>query len=129
MGVDPVKQALSPPRLPRNLLLTVHNCPLCFLFRFVLYFKIENRYKRCNCLFSIRVVECPPVWKRTVHSVYLMRLLKKNLISIIFNPFALRKAKIAYNFGLSDCKRVNRQSVQYGQKFAMAFSALHFSHI
>ena len=24
----------------------------------------------------------------------------------IFNPFALRKAKIVYNFGLSECKRV-----------------------
>ena len=23
-----------------------------------------------------------------------------------FNPIALRKAKIAYNFGLSECKRV-----------------------
>ena len=24
-----------------------------------------------------------------------------------FNPFALRKAKIEYNFGLSECNRVN----------------------
>ena len=24
-----------------------------------------------------------------------------------FNPFALRKAKIVYNFGLSECSRVN----------------------
>ena len=24
-----------------------------------------------------------------------------------FNPFALRKAKIVYNFGLSECTRVN----------------------
>ena len=25
-----------------------------------------------------------------------------------FNPIALRKAKIVYNFGLSECKRVNK---------------------
>ena len=25
-----------------------------------------------------------------------------------FNPVALRKAKIVYNFGLSECKRVNK---------------------
>ena len=29
------------------------------------------------------------------------------IISVKFNPIALRKAKIAYNFGLSECNRVN----------------------
>ena len=29
-----------------------------------------------------------------------------------FNPIALRKAKIAYNFGLSECNRVNEGSQQ-----------------
>ena len=28
---------------------------------------------------------------------------------IYSNPFALRKAKIVYNFGLSECNRVNSQ--------------------
>ena len=28
-------------------------------------------------------------------------------VSIHLNPTALRKAKIAYNFGLSECNRVN----------------------
>ena len=29
-----------------------------------------------------------------------------------FNPIALRKAKIAYNFGLSECKRVKSINIQ-----------------
>ena len=28
-----------------------------------------------------------------------------------FNPFALRKAKIVYNFGVSECNRVNEESL------------------
>ena len=28
---------------------------------------------------------------------------------LFFNPIALRKAKIAYNFGLSECNRVNNR--------------------
>ena len=31
-----------------------------------------------------------------------------------FNPIALRKAKIVYNFGLSECNRVNYCPFQYG---------------
>ena len=27
----------------------------------------------------------------------------------VFNPIALRKTKIAYNFGLSECNRVKRE--------------------
>ena len=34
---------------------------------------------------------------------------------ILFNPTALRKAKIAYNFVLSECSRVNSVSVLSGQ--------------
>ena len=29
------------------------------------------------------------------------------LAYFVFNPIALRKAKIVYNFGLSECSRVN----------------------
>ena len=36
----------------------------------------------------------------------------------MFNPVALRKAKIAYNFGLSECNRVNSPPItrRYGDK-------------
>ena len=33
-----------------------------------------------------------------------------DLLSLYINPVALRKAKIAYNFGLSGCSRVNTGS-------------------
>ena len=36
-------------------------------------------------------------------------------ISICFNPLALRKVKIIYNFGLSECKRVNYWSLSNSQ--------------
>ena len=38
---------------------------------------------------------------------------------ILFNPFTLRKAKIVYNFGLSECNRVkvNRYTSIYFQPF------------
>ena len=29
-----------------------------------------------------------------------------HIVAVFFNPIALRKAKIAYNFGLSECSRV-----------------------
>ena len=45
---------------------------------------------------------------------------------LIFNPIALRKAKIAYNFGLSGCNRVNRSWKQsfydYKQNFHVSSS-------
>ena len=34
---------------------------------------------------------------------YFMKLVVKDIV----NPIALRKAKIVYNFGLSECSRVN----------------------
>ena len=40
---------------------------------------------------------------------------KKNVICCnfawLFNPVALRKAKIAYNFGLSECNRVKGEKI------------------
>ena len=35
-------------------------------------------------------------------------------LKIAVNPIALRKAKIVYNFGLSECKRVNWCAMQFG---------------
>ena len=32
--------------------------------------------------------------------------------NIYFNPVALRKAKIVYNFGLSECNRVNGEGTK-----------------
>ena len=40
-----------------------------------------------------------------IFTVYRVRVLDIHVFSII-NPVALRKAKIAYNFGLSECNRV-----------------------
>ena len=36
---------------------------------------------------------------------------RKASLTILFIPIALRKAKIAYNFGLSECNRVNLEPV------------------
>ena len=33
--------------------------------------------------------------------------------TVLFNPVALRKAKIVYNFGLSECNRVNNHILNY----------------
>ena len=35
----------------------------------------------------------------------------------MFNPIALRKAKIVYNFGLSECNRVNTSSFEHVDRF------------
>ena len=35
------------------------------------------------------------------------------VILLLFNPTALRKAKIAYNFGLSECNRVKKTRLSY----------------
>ena len=39
-------------------------------------------------------------------SYFSAKLCKLYLVKRDFNPIALRKAKIAYNFGLSECNRV-----------------------
>ena len=50
--------------------------------------------------FSEKVVQ-----KDILNTGIILRL-ETNLKAFKFNPFALRKAKIAYNFGLSGCKWV-----------------------
>ena len=52
---------------------------------------------RHNATNNITLVECP-----TINLWFTFRLMKRYL----FNPIALRKAKIACNFGLSECSRV-----------------------
>ena len=45
---------------------------------------------------------------KQIHSLYQSRLtLLHKKAKTAYNPTALRKAKIAYNFGLSECNRVN----------------------
>ena len=41
--------------------------------------------------------------------------------SILFNPIALRKAKIVCNFGLSECNRVNRSICQWQIYYTLDF--------
>ena len=40
------------------------------------------------------------------------------------NPTALRKAKIVYNFGLSECNRVNRKTVVLSKNIKIIFFAI-----
>ena len=39
-------------------------------------------------------------------------------VKSLFNPIALRKAKIVYNFGLSECSRVNVHKLLNEKDFA-----------
>ena len=44
------------------------------------------------------------------------------IVASCLNPFALRKAKIVYNFGLSECNRVKDYSIRingYTSKFSV----------
>ena len=38
--------------------------------------------------------------------LHLLAHIKSGVLIFCFNPIALRKAKIVYNFGLSECNRV-----------------------
>ena len=50
----------------------------------------------------------------SLHTSILYREHCRNLEPLIlFNPIALRKAKIVYNFGLSECNRVNSDYVSH----------------
>ena len=37
----------------------------------------------------------------------------KAILLLLFNPIALREAKIAYNLGLSECNRVNDDGILF----------------
>ena len=50
-----------------------------------------------------------PDYKLKFFSTETLNFLKQITIFISFNPIALRKAKIVYNFGLSECNRVNSE--------------------
>ena len=53
----------------------------------------------------------------------------KTQASEVFNPIALRKAKIVYNFGLSECNRVNEglQLVSGGSVFMGKYEKISLS--
>ena len=40
------------------------------------------------------------------------------------NPIALRKAKIVYNFGLSECSRVKRKTIVLSKDIKIIFFAM-----
>ena len=46
---------------------------------------------------------------------------KTFLLSHLFNPIALRKAKIVYNFGFSECSRVKERICSYWSQFFLFF--------
>ena len=56
-------------------------------------------------------------WVIMSHLIWIYAIRKFNLfgtftspdVLVLLNPIALRKAKIAYNFGLSECNRVKMQ--------------------
>ena len=50
-------------------------------------------------------------------------------LSFYFNPFALRKAKIVYNFGLSECNRVNEDCTCFKDCLNMHGVIYHFHRV
>ena len=40
------------------------------------------------------------------------------------NPIAIRKAKIVYNFGLSECNRVKRKTIVLSKNIKIIFFAI-----
>ena len=53
--------------------------------------------------------------------------LDKYTLLLCFNPNALRKAKIVYNFGLSECNRVKRGTYIFRGSNSAIFSFASFS--
>ena len=66
----------------------------CLLYIFIFAGNIKNVL--CGCLGENRTEAC-------LYKEFLFTILFDN----IFKPIALRKAKIGYSFGLSECNRVN----------------------
>ena len=55
---------------------------------------------------SVAVSEVDICWTRQVGNI----IVDNSDIFLCPNPIALKKAKIVYNFGLSECNRVNSQT-------------------
>ena len=55
-------------------------------------------------VFQIRIADRDDLAK--IFHISPLTLLHSERPNLYINPFALRKAKIVYNFGLSECKRV-----------------------
>ena len=54
--------------------------------------------------------------------------LAQSLFSVCINPIALRKAKIVYNFGLSECNRVKMNGYTFrGSSCAIIYFAFLLS--
>ena len=89
-----------------------------YLFLFLDIFTEEDR-NFCDFLFASVDNEALPKWGLVSKDFFSLRVdplahpnlnNRQNCVSvsvfILLNPTALRKAKIVYNFGLSECKRV-----------------------
>ena len=48
----------------------------------------------------------------------------KIYLTPFFNPIALRKAKIVYNFGLSECNRVNSEHSTFNSQVTLTFDTI-----
>ena len=48
------------------------------------------------------------------------------MVSGIVNPIALRKAKIVYHFGLSECNRVNKHITNFSYFYSGVFAIVVF---
>ena len=67
--------------------------------------------KRYTLIFNARLTEFDHLWACVTcpgysNSGYIFHC-DGHFVSIQFNPTALRKAKVEYNFGLSECNRIN----------------------
>ena len=51
----------------------------------------------------------------TIFSAIFLEQHSLSKMSVLLTPFALRKAKIVYNFGLSECNRVNGKTLLPGE--------------
>ena len=62
----------------------------------------DDNWKGRSCPLSCR---SESYWLVSTHHI---ELCSKSVLSIYFNPIALRKTNIVYKFGLSECNNVNK---------------------
>ena len=54
------------------------------------------------------------ILRNFIATVILLRIKPHSTVKVLFNPIALRKSKIVYNFGLSECNWVNGDRCNMG---------------
>ena len=74
------------------------------------------------------------ILRNFIATVILLRIKPYSIIKVLFNLIAVRKAKIVYNFGLSECNTVNGDKCNMGvplQKLPLickSVSLMYFSY-